>query len=851
MDRHTYQTPLMQQFEQIKTQYPDCLVLFRLGDFYELFAEDAVLGSKILDITLTRKAQSKGGDVPMAGIPYHALESYLPKLVQAGYKVAIAEQIGEPDGRTLVERKVIRIVTPGTTLGKESNEKNNLYISAITQEKNTWGIATADLSTGELQVTELSEKNPGPVLLNELARLQPREIILPTHLYNNSQFLQELHSLESNISVFHQWTLWASQAENHLKRHFSVQSLAGFQLHKRAVAQEAVAALLGYLEYTQQQSVSHLQMLRFYEIGEGVTLDRATLLNLELFSTLREGEGQGTLIHHLDQTITAMGARLLRQWVKRPSNHRVILQSRQEAVAEFCQQQHWRDEVRSTLENIGDMERLLGRISLNLGNPRDIVRLQQSLESTLTLYTQLTQATAPFLLDLCQQISPELGQLAEYIHQHIESDPPIDPKHGGVIRSGVNEELDTLRQQAGRSTDWMLEFEKTERQTSGIPNLKVRSNKVFGFYIEISRSHLGKVPQHYERKQTLVNAERFVTNELKEQELLLLTAQERVMELELSLLDEVVKKIVKTTRQIQAASQVVGTVDCLATFGQQAQYFGYVQPELNEGGTLTIIEGRHPVVERLLGQGDFVPNSTKLDTQEQQMMVITGPNMGGKSVYMRQVALITLLAHLGSFVPAQSANISLVDRIFVRSGAADMISAGLSTFMVEMVEVAYILRHATAKSLIIMDEVGRGTSTYDGISLAWAIAEYLATEPAVKAKTLFATHYHELQKLAQEYPQVKNFQVLVKEHQGHPVFLHTLAEGAASHSFGVAVAELAGVPERITQKAKKVLHELEQRQTTQKKMPSKIVSDLKNLDLENITPIQAMALLQEWQELLK
>lgn len=852
-----YVTPLMQQFADIKREYSDCLILFRLGDFYELFDEDAKIGAAILDITLTRKAQSKGGDVPMAGIPYHALDSYLHKLVSAGHKVAIAEQIGEPDGRTLVERKVVRIVTPGTILDEGSLEtKQNSYVLTLVTQGKILAFAVADITTGQLITAEESAEQLETTLSDLLTLYQPKECVLPEGLYNDPAFLALLKKIqpELNISFFSQWPRYADQASRHIQKHFNVQSLTGFQIEDKPLAQTVVATLLGYLEYTQRDPVRHIRTIVLHQPKEWVALDRATITNLELLTTLRDGQKKGSLLYHLDQTQTAMGGRLLRQWIVHPLRNIDSIFERQNIVTHFTQNVSELKRFQEILSAIGDIERLLAKLSVGIGNARDVARLQQSLQQALKiqslLHTKVEEQNSIWQ-SFTNPLAHNLQKLTQTIATTLEEDPPFDPRQGGIIRSGVHAELDSLREQVEHSQDWMLALEKEEREKTGITTLKIRSNKVFGFYIEVSNSHKNKVPNHYERKQTLVNSERYFTAELKEKEVTLLTAEEKSQKIEFELFQQLVNTILEHTDTIQYISHLIAKLDCLTTLAAVSLRHQYTAPQLTETSEIHITAGRHPVVETILTEEPFVPNDTALD-KTQQLHLITGPNMAGKSVYIRQVALITILAHMGSHVPAEKATISLVDKIFVRSGASDIITAGLSTFMVEMVETAYILRNATPQSLIIMDEIGRGTSTYDGISIAQSVAEYIATTPNCQAKTLFATHYHELQELAGQYDTIHNFQVAVEEHHGEPIFLHRVLPGGADHSYGVAVAQLAGLPDKITKRAKQKLRILEnQRQELAEEETTPLHTEISDLDLSTMTPVEALNYLAKWQKKLK
>lgn len=792
-------------------------MLYRMGDFYELFLEDAHIGAHVLNITLTGKAGGKDGRIPMAGIPYHAVDTYLAKLVKAGYKVAICEQLSPPNKKGLVERDVIRVVTPGTLLDENAlDKKENNYIVSILIQGEYASIAVADLSTGYFAVTE--KKGAYRLwLLDELARIGASECILPDHMYNDHEILKILNTQRGmNIYSLPRWYEYTDQAEKLLKNHFGVKTLAGFGIDSASGLMQTAAALLGYLQETQQTTVRHVKNITKYDSGTSMTFDNSTMLNLELFTTIREHNTRGSLLAVLDETTTSMGGRMLKSWIKNPLIDKNEITIRHEGVAVFLKEHKKRDFIRASLEKISDIERLLSRLSLNIGNARDLVNVRLSLTKILDIkdYIYTEEGLQSVLCkSIAEHISPALQTVVQVIESYIVSEPPIDTKNGGLIVKGQSEELDQLRDLIGSSRQWMDKLEAAQRKATGIGSLKIRYNKVFGFYIEVSKSNLHLVPDTYTRKQTLVNAERFVTEDLKKHEEIILTAEERANELEYTLFTKVLEEVLAFTGEIQQAAQAIAALDCITAFAHISQKYGYVRPTLLDSGDLRIVQGRHPVVERLLDDDSpFVPNDVYMDRSSQRLLLITGPNMAGKSVFIRQIALIVLMNQIGCFVPAKRAEVSVVDRIFVRSGASDMITSGLSTFMVEMVETAHILHHATDKSLIVMDEIGRGTSTYDGISIAWAVAQYLATHFKKAPKTLFATHYHELQPLENEYPSViKNFHMAVAGEKNSPVFLHTLLPGGASHSFGIAVAKLAGLPNEVIESAMMKLQKLEKR----------------------------------------
>lgn len=861
MDEQEFSTPMMKQYIDIKKSYQDCLVFYRMGDFYELFMEDAHIGAKILGITLTGRPRGKDGRIPMAGVPYHAVDSYLTKLVKSGYKVAICEQVSQPNKYGIIDREVIRIVTPGTVLDEKAlDKKENNYIIALTIEKNTIGIATADISTGYFSTSEIYTEDIPQTLQGELSRINPSECILPEKLYNDPEILGMLRLERGlNLYCFHEWDDFSTNAKNFLKRHFGVTTLESFGIEDKPSALVSSAALLGYLQHTQKTTVKHIKKITLVSDDGAMILDRSTMINLELFSTIRDHNSQGSLLSIVDETITAMGGRLLRSWIKKPLTSKEALLCRHDSVEAFLNNREKRILLRDILEHVNDIERVLSRLSVNIGNARDLVHLKESLKSIIIIKDELQSFDTSLIEILRENISFDIDTVISLIEDTIVDEPPIDLRSGNIIRPGINEKLDQLRERISGSKAWIVRLEQQERERTGITSLKVRFNKVFGFYIEISKANLHLIPDNYFRKQTLVNAERFITPELKEQEEIILTSEEDGNELEYQLFNETVTKVIGYIQSLQQAAESIAALDCLLNFAHIAQKHSYTRARIVYSGEITIKEGRHPVVESLLEEGAFVPNDVILDTINQQVLIITGPNMAGKSVFIRQVALIVLMNQIGSFIPAKSARLSLVDRIFVRSGASDVITSGLSTFMVEMVETAHILNHATKHSLIIMDEIGRGTSTYDGISIAWAVAEFLVTHFKTSPKTLFATHYHELQELEKDYPKnIKNFHMSVEQNNGQPIFLHIVAPGGASHSYGVAVARLAGVPQAVITRATEILHELESRhieepqeQTHDEPMPlikHTVIQELEKINIHHMTPLEALNKLAQLQQ---
>lgn len=817
-----FSTPMMRQYDEIKKQYNDCLLFFRLGDFYELFLEDAHIGADVLDIVLTKRPRGKDGHIPMAGVPYHAADGYITKLVKAGHKVAICEQVSEPDSKGIVERDVVRIVTPGTILDEKSLERSeHNYTMSLSPAPGKIGIAVADISTGDFQTTEISYTDSfEQTLTGELSRFPISECVLSVATYADAKLLKLL-TAERNVNTysFAEWDDFAGSAAKILKNHFNVSTLEGFGLEEASEATKAAAALLGYLEHTQKDKVGHLKTLHTYLPKEYVRLDRNTITNLELFTTIREHEHKGSLLSVLDHTKTAMGGRLLRAWMRKPLTKEKEIEKRLDAAEELLTNRPLRKQIREALTPLYDIERTLARLSVGIGNARDLISLKQSLSQATTAHGLLKGVRSPLLKSLSKEYPAQSTDIVDYIQARIADDPPFDKKQGGMMKEGVDTTLDTLRKQVQGDKAWIAEFEKEEKNRTGITSLKVKFNQVFGYYIEISKANLALIPENYIRKQTMVNAERFITPTLKEYEEKVLSAQGEINKREYALFLETIEYVLEHTETIQQVARSIATLDCLANFAEVAEKQRYTKPTLVEDGSISLKDSRHPVVETLLDDEPFVPNDVLLNQNDHQLLVITGPNMAGKSVYIRQVALAVLLTHIGCFVPAKEARISLVDSIFVRSGASDMITGGLSTFMVEMVETAHILSHATEKSLVVMDEIGRGTSTYDGISIAWAVAEYLVTEKSVAAKTLFATHYHELQALEERYPKkIRNYHVAVDNTSDVPHFLHKVMKGGASHSHGIAVAKLAGVPESVTEKAQKILSKLEERNVAQEKI---------------------------------
>ena len=784
-------TPIRQQYLEIKRDYPNTILFFRLGDFYETFDEDAETVSRELDIVLTSRPIGKGQRAPLAGIPYHALENYLARLIEKGHHVAICEQIGDEPIKGIFPRKVVRVVTPGTIIepGLLPGDANNYLASVILDEKMA-AVAYADITTGEFAATEL----PSESLRAELARLHPAEIIHPDNEALTDGFT-------GHLTPFPAWRFEPGKCEETLLAHFKASTLEGFGLKGQSLAIRAAGAILQYLKETQPDSLNLLTGFRYYSLNEFMTLDASTRRNLELEETLR-GEYKGSLLGALDCTVTPMGKRMIHQWVSQPLLNIEKIKARQDGVQYFFERGMERAEIRATLKPLADLERLVNRVMAGHAQPRDLLAMRSTLKELPNIVDVLGKSIAA--LPNIELANDEYSLL----ELSIDDDPPATLQNTGIIRSGYSQELDSVIEASKHARDWIANLEAVERERTGIKTLKVGYNKVFGYYIEISRGAADRAPENYIRKQTLVNAERFITPEMKEYETLVLNAEERIREIELRLFREICATLSKSAHKLLGIARALAELDVLAALAEASALGGYVRPEVVEGSELEIHEGRHPVVEQSLHGERYVPNDVIFEKGE-IVRVITGPNMSGKSTYLRQTALIVLMAQMGSFVPASSAKIGLVDRIFTRIGAQDEIHAGQSTFMVEMIEAANILHHATSRSLLILDEIGRGTSTYDGLSIAWGIIEYIHNHPHLRAKTLFATHYHELTQLADLLPGVRNYNVAVTEADGKVVFLHKIVAGGADKSYGIHVAQLAGLPAPVIQRANEIMLELE------------------------------------------
>jgi len=801
-------TPMMQQYLEMKAQYPEALLLFRMGDFYELFMDDALIAAGVLEIALTSRDRNAENPVPMCGVPYHAVESYVSKLVTAGHKVAICDQVEDPrKAKGLVRREVVRVITPGLILENQNLEaKHPNYLAAVSSSSgaNRFGLAYLDISTADFRVVELESED---TLVEELLRVDPRELLIPDD--GEKPFARQVaRRLNVSLTRVNPDDFDRRRAEERLVQHFSVHSLQGFGLQEMDLAIQAAGAVIAYVQANLLGSCNHVTRLRPYSRSEYMILDEATVRNLEIFQSMTSMGRKGTLLDVLDRTRTAMGGRRLQQQLRYPLLDLGGITTRQEAVAELVQAGALRGEILGRLEKMSDIERLNGRNCTAASNPRDLVALKRSLQLLPLLKESLARCSSSRLAELCRNWD-DLSDIAEILETTLQDPPPLNFSSGGVIAAGVHPELDHYVRLSRDARGWMAEYEAQERREAGIPSLKVRYNKVFGYYIEVSKSNLASVPSRYFRKQTLVNAERFITEELKTFETQVLEAEDKRLELEQQVFSELRETIAKESERIRTAADNVSELDCLAAMAETAACNDYCRPHVDEGDSIRIRDGRHPVIERFLSDGSFVPNDLTMDQKDQQVLIITGPNMAGKSTILRQAALIVLLAQIGSFVPASEAHIGIVDRIFTRVGASDDLTRGRSTFMVEMQETSNILIQATPKSFIILDEIGRGTSTFDGLSIAWAVAEHLHDLEGAGVKTIFATHYHELTDLVRSHPRVKNFNVAVKEWQNDIIFFHKLVPGGANRSYGIQVAQLAGLPAAVTERAREILALLE------------------------------------------
>lgn len=886
-------TPMLEQYRRLKLRHPDALLLFRLGDFYELFEEDARIAARELQLVLTSRSFSKDVRLPMCGVPHHSVTSYIARLIERGYKVAVVEQLEDPRKvKGLVKRDIVRVITPGTVVEEEllKGGREN-FLVAIARRKQEYGLAFVELSTGEFATCQIAGPGAWDLLVEELHRLRPSEYLLPEGFSREERARQAFLEIgPARISPLDERHFDPDVARVRLLEHFGVVSLEAFGCEGLPLAIAASGAILQYLKENQPSdstSLVHIQRLVTYSLEGYMLLDGITRRNLELTESLRDGSARGSLFDVLDHTVTPMGRRLLRRWINQPLLDLSRIRERLDAVEELVTNNLFRGDLRAALEGMSDVERLAGRIGFGNANARDLIALKRSLLRLPRIKEVLQRAHAGRLVSLRESLD-DLRDVSQVIEEAIVEDPPIELTEGGLIKPGYSDALDHLRDVAARGKRWLAELEEAERARTGIKSLRIRYNEVFGFFLEVPRSQSHLVPPEYERRATITHAERFVTPELRAKEGEILGAEERVKDLEYELFVEVRSKVAREVGRLQGTARTLAELDVLAALGEAATRYGYVRPEVDDGDVIEIREGRHPVVERYLPDGRrFVPNDTTLNLNDHRLLILTGPNMSGKSVFIRQVALIVLMAQMGSFVPASHARIGLVDRIFSRVGATDDISQGRSTFLVEMSETSYILHHATPRSLVILDEVGRGTSTYDGISLAWAVAEYLHNQ--VGARTLFATHFHELTFLAgkpydrgalpgqtgkrfgrglfplrgAQLPGAKNYTMAVKEQGSEIVFLYQVVPGATDRSYGIHVARLAGIPAAVTTRAEEILHSLEQangaippREERRGVVPfprhgdvrAKVLDTLARVDIASTTPLEALNLLYQLQQ---
>lgn len=876
----TEYTPMMQHYLKTHEEYKDCILFYRLGDFYEMFFDDAKVVSKELELTLTGKSCGAEERAPMCGIPYHAAETYLTRLVKKGYKVAICEQVEDPKlAKGMVKREVTRVVTPGTTLNAQAlDETKNNYIMCIAYIGDYYGISSADITTGDYYVTEVDSERK---LLDEVNKYQPTEIICNEAFYISGIDIDDMKNrMGIVIYSLDAWYFSDETAQMTLKDHFKVRDLEGLGLADYDSGVVAAGALLKYLYETQKTTLSNLVAIHPYTTGKFMIIDSSTRRNLELVETLREKQKRGSLLWVLDKTRTAMGARTLRSFVEQPLIERTEIEERYDAIDEFNTNAITREEIREYLNPVYDLERLITRVTYQTASPRDLIAFRNSIHMLPPIKTLMSDFQSPLLKRLYEQLDT-LDELYELIERSITEEPPLTLHDGGILKEGYNEEVDRLRKAKTDGKSWLADLEAKEREKTGIKNLKIKYNKVFGYYLEVTNSFKDMVPDYFTRKQTLANAERFITPELKELEDVILGAEDKLIVLEYELFREVRQKVADEVVRIQKTAKAVAQIDVFASLATVAEQNNYCRPKLNEKGLIDIKDGRHPVVERMIQNEMFVANDTYLDNGSNRVSIITGPNMAGKSTYMRQSALIVLMAQIGSFVPAKSAKIGIVDRIFTRVGASDDLASGQSTFMVEMSEVANILRNATSNSLLILDEIGRGTSTFDGLSIAWAVVEHISNPRLLGAKTLFATHYHELTELEGKLNSVNNYCIAVKEKGDDIVFLRKIVKGGADKSYGIQVAKLAGVPDNVIERAKEIVEELSNNDITEivqnisaeggsKRSKPKldevdleqislldtmdndtILNELKELDLGQMTPIEAMNKLYELQNKVK
>ena len=867
-------SPMMQKYLETKEEYKDCILFYRLGDFYEMFFDDAIIASRELELTLTGKVCGQEERAPMCGVPHHAAEIYVSRLINKGYKVAICEQLEDAkEAKGIVKRGVIRVVTPGTLVDSNMlEERKNNYIMSIYKSGIYFGISICDISTGEFYSAEIKDNYNFPMLLDEIARYTPSELVVNSMMADCTEEINKIRERFENIYVTRFNDKYFKEEVNNLNLRFNIIDNNGRKvesLEEKTLTVSSINGLIEYIEQTQKTSLDHINKITVYNISKYMALDINARRNLEITEKMRDKSKKGTLLWVLDKTSTSMGGRLLRRWLNDPLVDVLEINKRLDAVRELKDDIILRGDIIENLKKVYDIERLAGKMAYGNANARDMVTLKNSLLKLPEVKQILSQCKSTLLKDLYEKLD-ELQDIYELIEKAIVEDPPMTVKDGGIIKLGYDEEIDKLKTAQTEGKTWLVNLEADEREKTGIKNLKIGFNKVFGYFIEVTKSYLNLVPDRFIRKQTLANAERYITGELKNLENQILGAEEKVVTLEYNAFVEIREEISKNVTRLQTTSEVISSLDVLTAFAQVAEDMNYCMPEVNTLGTIDIKNGRHPVIEKILGAGSFVENDTFLDKQENRLSIITGPNMAGKSTYMRQVALITLMAQCGSFVPAESAKIGVVDKIFTRVGASDDLSMGQSTFMVEMMEVATILKEATSNSLVILDEIGRGTSTYDGLSIAWAVAEYIADKEKCGAKTLFATHYHELTELEDKLDGIKNYSIAVKEKGEDIIFLRKIIRGGTDESYGIHVARLAGVPKIVTQKADEILRSLERKNILTGKKQEKqdkkqvegqfdlynyklaeIAHEIDKINLNELTPIDALNTLVKIKEKMK
>ena len=867
-------TPMMEQYFEIKNRYRHCLLFFRLGDFYELFFDDAVIGSRELGLTLTGKDWGQKERAPMCGVPFHSADSYIDKLVQSGYKVAICEQVEDPKlAKGIVKRDVIRIVTPGTVIDNEVLDENkNNYIMSIYGDSKGYALAVCDVTTGEFQTAEFTSANAEEKLFDEAARFMPAEIITNGYFLNTPCAGRIRKNLNIDLNDAGDACFAYRNAAKTICRHFDILSVDGLGLGERTFSVCASGGLLDYLYETQKNNLEHIGKITLYSTNDFMLLDISTRRNLELTETMRENSRRGSLLWVIDKTKTATGARLLRKWVEQPLINSADINKRLDAVEELKDDFFKREEIKDVLSTMQDFERIMGRIVYKTANARELVNLKNSIENLHQIKKILENSKSGYMKEIYSELDT-LEDIFALIDKAIVDDPPFSVREGGMIKEGYSSEADSLLQAKRRGSDWISDMEKQEREKTGIKNLRINYNRVFGYYIEVTKSYLDLVPENYMRKQTLANCERYTTKELNDLADLILGSSDRLIDLEYNIFCDVREKVASQVNRIQYTAYITAVCDAIQSLAETAQAQDYVKPVVDDGEVIDIKDGRHPSVEKM-SDGAFIANDVYLDNEDNRLLIITGPNMAGKSTYMRQNAIITILAQIGSFVPASSAHIGVCDRIFTRVGASDDLASGQSTFMVEMTEVANILNNATSKSLLILDEIGRGTSTFDGLSIAWAVMEYIADKKQIGAKTLFATHYHELTELEGKLPGVKNYCITVKEEGEDIIFLRKIKRGGADHSYGIQVARLAGLPNKVIKRSTAILKKLNAADIAKKTRKladeskeaaeeeavqidmfnikeNQIIDDINKIDVMSLTPIQALQTLFDLQNKIK